>query len=50
MLTSECELVRRRINHLAATDAMLFQMAAASLFDKKSATAFTKMIRGLVDG
>lgn len=46
----ECEIARSRINNLAATDAMLVQMAAASLFDKKSATAFTKMVRGLVDG
>lgn len=45
----ECEIVRSRLNHLAATDALLLQMAAASLFDKKSATAFTKMVKGLVN-
>lgn len=45
----ECDIIRSRINHLAATDALLLQMAVASLFDKKSATAFTKTVKGMVN-
>lgn len=44
----ECEIIRSRINHLAATEAMLLQMAVGSILDKKAATAFTKMVKGLV--
>lgn len=45
----ECDIIRSRLNHLAATEAMLLQMAVASMFDKKSATAFNKTIKGLVN-
>lgn len=44
----ESEIIHSRINHLAATEALLLQMAVGSLLDKKSATAFTKMVKGLV--
>lgn len=46
----ERDIIKSRIDHLAATDAMLTQMAVASLLDKKAGTAFQKMIRELVNG
>lgn len=46
----ERDIINSRLNHQAASEAVLLHMAVASQFDKKASTAFTKMIRGLEDG
>jgi hypothetical protein len=49
-LVDEARLVSERINGLAATQAVLTQMAAATLLDKKAVKPFQVLIRSMTRG
>jgi hypothetical protein len=50
MLWDETRVVQRRRDANAATDALLTQMAVASLFDKEAGKEFSKLVKRLANG
>ena len=50
MLWVEALLIRRRVNGLMATEAVLVQMAAASVISKKAGKAFEKRVKAMTKG
>lgn len=50
MVFDECRLARERVNGVIVTQALLTQLAIASVLDKRSAAKFKETIKSLSEG